>query len=124
VKIGDDGSAGEPEVVYTRLGSFFDDFDAVEDGFVIADIADARTSPFGSGALLFVDGDGRLLDTFKHEQLKHPSAVKVVRRKTGQFEAGDILMTEKTGHCLVWLRPDDTLRGHFRLACAESSRAA
>ena len=101
------------EVVYRRLGAFFDDFDVVEHSFVIADAGDVSISPLGSGALLFVDGDGRLVNTFEHEYLKHPSAVKVVGKKTGQFEAGDILVTEKSGHCLVWLRPEGTLRGHF-----------
>jgi hypothetical protein len=104
VEIGADGSAGESEVVYSRLGAFFDDFDITEDGFVIADIGDLSISPFGSGALLFVDADGRLVNIFRHEHLQHPSAVKVVGKKTGQFEKGDILVTEKSGHCVVWIR--------------------
>lgn len=106
VEIGADGSAGKSEVVYTRLGAFFDDFDIIENGFVIADVGDLSISPFGSGALLFVDTDGRLVNTFRHEYLQHPSAVKVISRKTAQFEKNDILVTEKSGHCLVWLRND------------------
>lgn len=67
VEIEADGSAGQSEVVYRRLGAFFDDFDVVEHSFVIADAGDVSISPLGSGALLFVDGDGRLVNTFKHE---------------------------------------------------------
>lgn len=91
---------------------------------LLSDVGDLRASPLGSGALLFVDTNGRLVDTFKHEYLKHPSAVKMVGKKAGQFVKGDILVTEKAGHCLVWLRSDGILRGHFRFSNATDNDVA
>ena len=130
VEIKADGSPGDSTVLYTRVGAIFDDFDIIENengfenGFIVAE--EGSISPFRSGALLFVDTNGQLAKTIEHDSLKHPSAVKIVAKKAGQFEKGDILVTEKAGHCLVWLRSEGTLEDNFvsprKLSPSTSSR--
>jgi hypothetical protein len=77
---------GDPryhDVVYAQpcpLGAMtgFDDFDVVENGFVIANFIDWSLGNDATGALRFVDGSGTLMGTFRHPDLLNPSAVKVV----------------------------------------------
>jgi len=107
VRIMPDGSAGEAEIVYRSLFSIFDDFDIVDDGFVIANIL---SIPHRSGCLLFVTNNGDLKGMFKNQGLKSPSAVKVVKQKSGLFKQGDIVITEKGRHCVSWFKPDDQWR--------------
>jgi hypothetical protein len=110
-------SVGDPrrsEVVYTQapLGGAtgFDDFDVVDDGFVIANFLDWTFGKNASGALRFVTKDGKLKGTFRHRDLQHPSAVKVVTANGPGLRAGDVLVTDKTRHCVSLLQPDDEWR--------------
>ena len=98
----------EAEIIYQSRFSFFDDFDIVDNGFVITDIA---ILPQCSSCLRFVSKDNRkLIGTFRHKNLIKPSSVKVVNKKTEYFEKGDVLITEKGLHCVSRLRPDDEMR--------------
>ena len=107
VGIGKGEVKAEAEVIYQSPFSFFDDFDIVDNGFIIADIVDI---PHSSGCLRFVSKDDRkLTGIFRHKNLIKPSSVKVVN-DTKLFEAGDILITEKGLHCVSWLRPDKEWR--------------
>ena len=107
IRIMPDGSAGEAEIVYKSLFSFFDDFDIVDGGFVIANIL---SIPHRSGCLLFVTNIGEMKGLFRSQDLKSPSAVQVVKQKSGIFEEGDILITEKGRHCVSWFKPGDRWR--------------
>jgi hypothetical protein len=55
---------------------------------------------------------------------KAPTRVQTT--SDGQFEKGDILVTEKADHCLVWLRSEGTLEDNFvfarKLSPSTSSR--
>ena len=98
----------EAEVIFQSRFSFFDDFDIVDNGFVIADIA---IMPQCSSCLRFVSKDNRKLKgTFRHKNLIKPSSVKVVNKKTEYFEKGDVLITEKGLHCVSRFRPNDEWR--------------
>jgi hypothetical protein len=117
VRIMPDGSAGEPEIVYQRMFTAFDDFDTVDSGFVIANIADLSEVPtlaslasYGSGKLRFVSNDGQDKGTLTHSDLRHPSSVKVVRKTSDGFEAGDVLIMDKGHHCALRFAPDTELR--------------
>ncbi|MFO1421353.1 MAG: hypothetical protein U1F59_10570 [Candidatus Competibacteraceae bacterium] len=107
VRIMPDGSAGEAEIVYKSLFSIFDDFDIVDDGFVIANIF---SIPYRFGCLLFVTNSGELRGIFRSKNHKSPSAVKVVRKTNNPFKEGDILITEKGRHCVSWFKPDEQWR--------------
>ena len=107
VKIMPDGCAGEAEIVYRSLFSIFDDFDIVNNGFVIANI---WSIPHRSGCLLFVTNNGELKGLFRSQDLKSPSSVQIVKQKRGLFEKGDILITEKGRHCVSWLKLGDHWR--------------
>lgn len=116
VEISDNGAAEKAEIVYRRYLSIFDDFDVVDNGFVIANISDFGNYPdlaslanYGSGSLLFMTRDGQVKGVFKDKDLKHPSAVKVVKQKTNGFDAGDILITDKGRHCVLRFVPDPGL---------------
>lgn len=110
VRAGKGGEAPEAEVILRRAFAFFDDFDLFGNGFVIAEVGGLRRLPRIAGELLFVDAAGRIVETFCHEKALHPSAVKVITQKTGPLEQDDLLVTEKSGHALVWLRPQAGLR--------------
>lgn len=85
----------------SELGVFFDDFDTVDEGFVVAAFVDAKNV---SGALRFYDRDGTHRATFSDPQIKHPSAVIQIRRAPDFGEAGDLLVTEKDSHTVWRLR--------------------
>jgi hypothetical protein len=117
VRIMPDGSAGEPEIIYRRMFTVFDDFDTVDTGFVIANITDISEVPtlaswasYGSGKLRFVNNDGQDKGELAHPDLRHPSSVKVVRKEINGFAAGDILITDKGNHCTLRFAPDTELR--------------
>jgi hypothetical protein len=110
VRAGKAGGTPEAEVVLRRAFAFFDDFDLFGDGFVIAEVGGLRRLPEVAGELLFVDAAGRIVETICHEKALHPSAVKVVTRTAGPLERDDLLVTEKSSHALVWLRPQPGLR--------------
>ncbi len=110
VRPGKAGGAAEADVVLRRPFAFFDDFDLFGDGFVIAEVGGLRRLPGFAGALLFVDAGGRIVETFCHDQVPHPSAVKVITHETGPLEQDDLLVPEKGSHALVWLRPQPGLR--------------
>ena len=102
------GIMGKTDVIYQSPFSFFDDFDIVDNGFVIADIVDI---PHNSGSLRFVSKDDRKLrGVFRHKNLIKPSSVKVVKKKTELFDAGDVIIAEKGLHCVSRLRPDEEWR--------------
>jgi hypothetical protein len=101
-------------IVYTQtfpLGATgFDDFDIVDNGFVIANFVDWTFGSNTFGALRFISKDGRLEGTFRHPHLQNPSAIKVVTADGPGLRAGDVLVTDKTRHCLSRLQPDDKWR--------------
>jgi hypothetical protein len=107
VRIMPDGRAGEAEIVYRSLFSIFDDFDIVDEGFVIANIL---SIPHRSGSLLFMTNSGDLKGIFRNQALNSPSSVRVVKQKSDPFEQGDLLITEKGRHCVSWFKPDDHWR--------------
>lgn len=106
VRIMPDGSAGEVEIIHKSSFSIFDDFDVVDNGFVITNI---MSIPYLSGSLLFIDNNGRLIGIFKNKDLKSPSSVKVVK-KSQLFKEGDILITEKGRHCVSCFQPENKWR--------------
>jgi hypothetical protein len=103
----------QPDRCYRRY-AFFDDFDCVGNGFVVAAPSDlARPSdyvpPF-SGALFFV-GHGTCFGSYRHSLLKYPSAVRVVNgERIPDTQPGDMFITEKHNHALYLFRPDAALR--------------
>jgi hypothetical protein len=80
------------------------DFDLLEDGFVVAEFASWRRSPFAVGGLLFFSRAGDLLNEVRTGDLVHPSSVRVCRRTGGSVATGEILVTEKSGHRLLAVR--------------------
>jgi hypothetical protein len=107
------GDPHRPQVVYTQAslgGTGFDDFDVVNDGFVIANFFDWSLENGASGALRFVTNEGKLKGTFRHRDLHNPSAVKIVTANVPGLRAGDVLVTDKTRHCVSLLQPDDEWR--------------
>jgi hypothetical protein len=110
VRAGKSGGTPEAEVILRRAFAFFDDFDLFGDGFVIAEVGGLRRLPELVGELLFVDAAGNIVEATCHEKVPHPSAVKAITREAGPLEPDDLLVTEKSSHALVWLRPQPGLR--------------
>lgn len=109
VKINENGSFEDAEVIYQSHFSIFDDFDIGKNGFVIANIM--NVPDYGAGSLLFIDLEGKLKGTFRGNGLKSPSSVKILKKdKSDFFRAGDIIITEKGRHCVSRFRPDDEWR--------------
>jgi hypothetical protein len=65
-------------------------------GFVVAEVASWRRSPFAVGGLLFFSREGDLLNEVRTGDLVHPSSVRVCRRTAGSVAAREILVTEKS----------------------------
>lgn len=97
-RVKDDGLCRQNGVVY-------DDFDVVDDGFVIAAVSDL-TNVFGSfsGALAVFGADGMRRHDIRDTRIKHPSAVVMLHTNTRFGEAGDLLLTEKDTHTVWRLR--------------------
>lgn len=89
----------QPLVV--RPASLFDDFDVLDDGFVVAEFATWRRFPFAVGGLLFFSKAGDLLEEVRTDQLVHPSSVRVCHCDGASVKAGETLITEKNGHRLL-----------------------
>ncbi len=108
-----DGSVGKAEIIYQSVFSVFDDFDIVDNGFVIADIMNIPDSTYSAGDVRFVTHEGRLKGTLKSKGLHNPSAVKIARNDSPHLEflkEGDLVITEKGRHCASRFRPNGEWR--------------
>jgi hypothetical protein len=108
VKIGADGSAGDPDILYRQDFSVFDDLAVGAQGVVIAVFSE--TTFLTSGSLLFVGYNGDVVRIGPVEGFKNPSAVTIVPGIIGGFQKGDLLVTEKARHCLSVFRPAPAMR--------------
>jgi hypothetical protein len=88
-----------------QYGVLYDDFDVVDDSFVIAAVSDL-TNVFGSfsGALAVFGADGIHRHDIRDARIKHPSAVLTLHTDTRFGESGDLLLTEKDTHTVWRLR--------------------
>ena len=73
-------SPGVSQLLVLRPGSLFDDFDLLDEGFVVAEFASWRQFPLAVGGLLFFSKAGDLVDEVRTGELVHPSSVRFCRR--------------------------------------------
>lgn len=93
------------QLLVLRPASIFDDFDILDEGFVVTEFATWRRLPFAVGGLLYFSKAGDLLDEVRTDELVYPSCVRVCRRGGASVEAGETLITEKSGHRLLVIPP-------------------
>ena len=108
VKINHDGSASEPQVIDTAALQVFDDFEAVKQGFLIAEFGDHLG--LQAGSLRFVSKRGRQLGVLQHPDLSKPCAVAVARQNGELVAAGDILIVNKNQGRVMVFTPDEPWR--------------
>ncbi len=112
VPINADGSAGPSEVIEIAPLKLFDDFDAVGQGFVVAELGDA--TGLQAGALRFVSHGGRTIGMLRHAGLRAPCAVAVAKADCALFAAGAVLIADKHEGRVLAFKPDEPWREWLR----------
>ena len=115
VPINDDGSAGEPRVIYTGPFHLFDDFETVKEGFVITQFSNDYMG-VSTGSLRIVSMGGRELAVLKRQEIDKPCAVAVAKTSGTLFAAGDVLIVDKGVGGVLLFKPDDPWRDWLQAA--------
>jgi len=119
VPFNSDGSASTSEIIEIAPLRLFADFDAVRQGFVVAESGD----PTGlqTGALRFVSSTGRTIGMVRHAGLRRPSAVAVADADSALFSAGEILVADRYDGRVLGFNPDEPWRQWLRGVDADAS---
>lgn len=80
------------ELLVTRFASVFDDFDVLDSGFVIAEIASWRRFPLAVGGLLFFSKSGDFGHEIRTSDLVHSSSVRLCRGGGPDVTLGELLL--------------------------------
>jgi len=112
VPINADGSAGPAEVIEIAPLRLFEDFDAVRQGFVVAEPGDS--TGLQAGALRFVSNAGRTIGMLRHADLRRPCAVAVAKVDGALFAAGSVLIADRHEGRVLAFVPDEPWRSWLR----------
>ncbi|HRD89422.1 MAG: hypothetical protein JNN21_07805 [Candidatus Accumulibacter sp.] len=112
VPINADGSAGQAEVIEIAALRLFEDFDAVRQGFVVAEPGDS--TGLQVGALRFVSNAGRTIGLLRHAALRRPCAVAVAKADSALFAAGSVLIADRHEGRVLQFVPDEPWRQWLR----------
>ncbi len=122
VPVKPDGSASTSEIIEIARLRLFAHFDAVPQGFVVAE--SGGTAGLQAGALRLVSSAGRTIGMVRCAGLHRPCAVAVATADTALFSIGDMLVADRHDGRVLAFTPDESWQQWLRGADAHASGAS